>query len=78
MYGKQTKLKCLYFYNKTWSLKSLAILKSESRILVYMMYNVNDIQDLFRFFVVVMLRIASLREGIIQFQGHLMKHEMLS
>ena len=60
MYGKQTNLKCLHFYNKTWSLKSLAILKSESRILVYMMYNVNDIQDLFRFSVVVMLRIASL------------------
>ena len=32
MYGKQTHLKGVYFRNKMWSLKSLVMLKCESRV----------------------------------------------
>ena len=31
MYSKQTNLQSVYSWNKTWSLKSLVILKSESK-----------------------------------------------
>ena len=31
MYRKQTNLKDVFFWNKMWSLKSLAMLKCESR-----------------------------------------------
>ena len=44
MYHKQTILKVVYSPNKIWSLKSLAMLKYESRTspVVHMQYNISD------------------------------------
>ena len=53
MYSKQT--------NKMWSLKSLVMLKCESRtnLPVYMRYNISDSQALLWCFVLIILEMAS-------------------
>ena len=52
MYSKQT--------NKMWSLKSLMILKCESRTIVYMQDNISDSQALFWCSLLIILEMASL------------------
>ena len=50
-YSKQANLKGVYSWDKMWPLKSLVMLKCESRTsrveLVYMQYNTSDNQALF-------------------------------
>ena len=49
MYSKKTNLKDVYSLNKMWSLKSLAILKCESKTSLHAVqwYNVSGSQALF-------------------------------
>ena len=55
----QTKLKGVYSWNKMWSLKSLVMLKCESRTSL-MQYNMSDSQALFLCSALIILRMAIL------------------
>ena len=55
----QKKLKGVYSWNKMWSLKSLVMLKCESRTSL-MQYNMSDSQALFLCSALIILRMAIL------------------
>ena len=69
MYTTQTDLKGVYSCNNMWSLKSLVMLKCESK-LVYMQYSISDSQTMFLCSVSIILEIIILECNLYSFQFH--------
>ena len=69
MYTTKTDLKGVYSCNNMWSLKSLVMLKCESK-LVYMQYSISDSQTMFLCSVFIILEIIILECDLYSLQFH--------